>query len=60
MKIKSQISDAIKKKLFNTFIINEDVFSLMAEKEQLSAKQEKYRYETNIENVQQSLAVPAS
>ena len=33
MKIKSQISDAIKKKLFNTFIINEDVFSLMAEKE---------------------------
>lgn len=57
MKIKSQISDAIKKKLFNTFIINEDVFSLMAEKEQLSDKQEKYRYETNIENVQQSLAV---
>ena len=39
MKIKSQISDAIKKKLFNTFIINEDVFSLMAEKEQLSDKQ---------------------
>ena len=57
MKIRSQISDAIKKKLFNTFIINEDVFSLMAEKEQLSDKQEKYRYETNIENVQQSLAV---
>ena len=56
-RIKSQISDAIKKKLFNTFIINEDVFSLMAEKEQLSDKQEKYRYETNIENVQQSLAV---
>ena len=24
MKIKSQISDAIKKKLFNTFIINEE------------------------------------
>lgn len=57
MKIKSQISNAIKKKLFNTFIINEDLFSLMAEKERLSDKQEKYRYETNIDNVQKSLSV---
>ena len=32
MNIKSQLSNVIKKKLFNTFIINEEVFSQMAEK----------------------------
>ena len=42
MNIKSQLSNVIKKKLFNTFIINEEVFSQMAEKEQLSENQEKY------------------
>ena len=57
MNIKSQLSNVIKKKLFNTFIINEEVFSQMAEKEQLSENQEKYGYDTNIENVQQSMAV---
>ena len=57
MKIKSQISNAIKKKLFNTLIINEEVFSQMAEKEILSDKQEKYGYDTNIDNIQQSMAV---
>lgn len=31
MNIKSQLSNVIKKKLFNTFIINEEVFSQMAE-----------------------------
>ncbi len=57
MNIKSQLSNVIKKKLFNTFIINEEVFSQMAEKEQLSENQEKYGYDTNIENVQQSMVV---
>ena len=57
MKIKSQISNAIKKKLFNTIIYNEEVFSQMAEEEQLSHEQEPFIYDTNIDNVQQSTAV---
>ena len=57
MKLKNQISCVIKKKLFNTIIYNEDIFSQMAEKEQLSKEHEPYIYDTNIDDVQQSAAV---